>query len=540
MYETYFHLSERPFASVPRTDHYFPAAMIEAARTTLLRSVDRAEGPAIVIGPPGTGKTLLCQLLAEHFRQPCRVALLGTGRLATRRALLQSILYELRQPYRGLDEEELRLGLSDQATLGEESVRPIVLLVDEAHNLPLRLLDELRTLTNLVREGQPAVRLVLFGGRGLEERLANPRLESFSQRLAVRCYLEAFDRGETQQYIEARLAAAGGSTPQIFPPETCQSVHKATDGVPRLINQVCDHAMMLACAAGVTQIEPAHLEEAWADLQQLPTPFSEPAQDAAPGIIEFGGLDDEPAEDEPRGERAADAPPHLLRISPHTEGCEQAETDDLGPDAQIGRIQEILAEVKEDLEPAIAAATAEAEAELEPALAALPQPVGETAADAAAEPSLVDLPQPVDEMLAEPEAEPSPAELSQPLRETLAEAEADLSPDAADNPFRETFAEEEVVVDRCVPAQVSRAWPQPAACKTRAPIRSSAALGRSPRALPIPTTMLRTVPESPIPVPETAIAVDDDPADTAWPTTTIAAVERQQFAGLFAKLRQRS
>jgi type II secretory pathway predicted ATPase ExeA len=486
MYETYFNLNERPFASVSRTDHYFPAATIEAARSTLIRSIGRAEGPAIVVGPPGTGKTLLCRLLAEHFQDSFRVALLGTGRLATRRAMLQAILYELRQPYRGLDEEELRLALSDQATLAEEDGRAIVLLADEAHNLPLRLLDELRMLTNLVRQGQPAVRLVLVGGRGLEERLANPRLESFSQRLAVRCYLEAFDRAETQQYIHARIAAAGGSAAQIFPPETCQSVYKATDGVPRLINQVCDHAMVLACAAGLSRIEPAHLEEAWADLQQLPTPFSDPARDTAPGVIEFGGLEDETAEDEPRGDADADSTRRLLRISPETDESDQPEAGDLEPDAQIGRIQEILAEVREDLDSAVSASSG-----------------------------------------------PAAAEVELPL-------------DESDHPFRETFAEEEVVVDRYVPATARRPLPEAAACE--APLPPPETLeeplgGEIPAGCDFadqgPSPSSQAAPQhAPADDADTS-PVEEDPADTPWPTSTITAVGRQQFGGLFARLRQR-
>ena len=174
-----------------------------------------------------------------------------------------------------------------------------MLLVDEAHHLPLRLLDEIRSLTNLTRDMQPAVRMVLAGSHVLEERFASPKLESFSQRISVRCYLEAFQRSETQAYIQSRLSAGGGQGSEIFPAETCQMVHQATDGVPRLINQVCDHVLLLAYAAGIRRIEPAHVEEAWADLQQLPTPWNAPATASGDGMIEFGGLDDNPLEATP-------------------------------------------------------------------------------------------------------------------------------------------------------------------------------------------------------------------------------------------------
>ncbi len=278
MYETYFNLTERPFTSIPRIDHFYPAAVIDAARNTLARCVDRGEGVAMLIGPSGTGKSLLCQVLAEQFQKTFQVALLASTHLDTRRSLLQAILYELDRPYRGLDEGELRLSLVDYITLSDDCGRGVVLLVDEAHHLPLRLLDEIRSLTNLTRERQPAVRMVLAGGHVLEERFASPKLESFSQRISARCYLEAFPRSETQAYIQTRISACGGRGAEIFPAETCHTVHKATDGVPRLINQVCDHVLLLAYGADVRRIEPAHVEEAWADLQQLPTPWNAPAR----------------------------------------------------------------------------------------------------------------------------------------------------------------------------------------------------------------------------------------------------------------------
>ena len=140
------------------------------------------------------------------------------------------------------------------------------------------------------------MRLVLAGAAVLEERFASPKLDSFSQRLSARCYLEAFNRTETQDYIQWQIDSAGGLGSEVFPEATCQTVFQATGGVPRLVNQVCDHALLLAYVAGRKTIEPANVEEAWADLQQLPTPWSGGAKSEAAdsGVIEFGSLDDSP------------------------------------------------------------------------------------------------------------------------------------------------------------------------------------------------------------------------------------------------------
>jgi type II secretory pathway predicted ATPase ExeA len=302
MYEAFFGLNQRPFPSAPQVEHYFPASAIESARQMLVRCVQRAEGAGMVVGPSGTGKTLLCHLLVQQFHDTFRTVFLANGRLGTRRSLLQAILHGLGQPYRGMDEGELRLALVDYLSVVKNCPNGMLLLIDEAHTLPLKLLDELRVVADIVAGGQLRTRLVLVGGNVLEERFTNPRLESLSQRLVARCYLESFNRLETQDYIQRQVQKAGGAGTEIFPADTCHAVHQATDGVPRLVNQVCDHALILACTDKKRALSPAIIEQAWADLQQLPTPWSgkEKAKAAASGstagstgVVEFGGLVDD-------------------------------------------------------------------------------------------------------------------------------------------------------------------------------------------------------------------------------------------------------
>ena len=121
-----------------------------------------------------------------------------------------------------------------------------MLLVDEAQSLSPALLDELRVMTNLVHGGAPRVRLVLAGSAALEESFANVELESFSQRLSTRCYLAPMTRNETSQYIRAQIAASGGDPDELFVEDAAGAVFEATDGVPRLVNQLCDRALVMA------------------------------------------------------------------------------------------------------------------------------------------------------------------------------------------------------------------------------------------------------------------------------------------------------
>jgi type II secretory pathway predicted ATPase ExeA len=292
MYESFFQFHTRPFPCTPRTDLYFPAASIEHAHYTLARLIERAEGPGLLIGGPGTGKTLVCQMLEDRFRQSFHIVMLNSAQLTTQRALLQHILFELELAYRGLDEGELLLSLMEFLQPGKSPKAGLLLLVDEAHTLPAPVLEGLRTITNVTRNGQPRVRLVLAGGPQLEERFAHPELDCFNQRLAARCYLQPLNYDETCAYVRSQIAKAGAPPDRVIAHDAWQPIYHATDGIPRLINQICDHALMLACMTQRGQLDGRMIDDAWADLQQLPTPWEPTGGEspAATGVIEFGGL----------------------------------------------------------------------------------------------------------------------------------------------------------------------------------------------------------------------------------------------------------
>lgn len=297
MYTQHFGFTRRPFLAAPACELYVPVETMETARERLFRCIERAEGVGLLVGPAGTGKSLLCCMLAEHFRRQHEIIHLACGRIGNRRHLLQAMLYELNQPYRDMAEGELRLALVDYLRRERDERDGVLVVVDEAHSLPFRVLEELRLLLNLVVAGRPRVRLVLAGGPLLEERFAHPKLEPFSQRIVARCYLDALSHREHRQYIRGQLTAAGGDAERIFPDEAIDAVYQATGGVPRLTNQVADHALVLAFANGMDSVTGAVAEEAWADLQQLPTPWHESAASASGGdsgsVIEFGSLVDD-------------------------------------------------------------------------------------------------------------------------------------------------------------------------------------------------------------------------------------------------------
>ena len=273
MYEAFYQLNGRPFVATALAAHYFRTAASESARETALRCVRRSEGTVLVVGGAGIGKSIFCSVIAQHLRPTHQVVPLAGGECVSRPALLQTILHRLGRPYR-MEEGELRLALVDYIGGYSLPTTGLVLVIDEAQLLDVPLLEELRLLTNLVRYDQPCVHLVLAGNHEVEERLAGPRLESFNQRLAARCYLAPFSQAETRAYLAARFSACDGRIERLLTDDAVTRIHQATDGVPRLVNQLCDHALVLGAAAGRLRLDAAAIAEAWADLQQFPAPHA--------------------------------------------------------------------------------------------------------------------------------------------------------------------------------------------------------------------------------------------------------------------------
>lgn len=278
---------DRPFPGVPSSDRYLAIGPIEDARTRICRLIERGEGLGVVIGPAGTGKTLLCQRIAAQYRATFAVVMLGDIRVSSRMGLIQQVLFHLRQPHQGMDEQTMQMTLIDCLTKGNDFARPLLLIIDEAQMLNVELLDEIRMLTNLIRDGRPLVQTILVGNPRLEDPLADPQLESLAQRIAARCYLHPMNHGETAQYVRSMLAVTG----MTINDDAIASVYHACAGVPRLINQLMNQSLDFASLHRKRTVDDACVQHAWADLQQLPSPMLEPQLKPRRAPIEFGELD---------------------------------------------------------------------------------------------------------------------------------------------------------------------------------------------------------------------------------------------------------
>ncbi|MSR57549.1 MAG: AAA family ATPase [Planctomycetaceae bacterium] len=285
MYEENFGLQKRPFSAPPDPNCFFAPEPIQSIVDELLLRAVTGAGIGVITAPAGTGKTLVCRRLALEFAEHFTPVFLASAAFSARRCLLQAILFELGRRYTGMDEQELRLELTVALRSLAHIGRPVVLLVDEAHLLNERLLEEIRSLASLDERSQPLVRVILAGQPGLEMRLMEPGLEAFNQRVACHVYLEPLTRYESRRYIEYRVQRAGGDAAKLFETTALDRIAQAAGGLPRCINQLCDQSLLLCYAREAASVTIELVDEALAALKQLPLRWS----DVVDGSTVFDG-----------------------------------------------------------------------------------------------------------------------------------------------------------------------------------------------------------------------------------------------------------
>lgn len=248
MYKTFYNLKRNPFEITPDPSFLFPTKRHNEALAALYYGVRRRKGFVVLTGEVGTGKTLLLRCLLQLFKQNSDVAYayVFNGRL-TPVEFLQYISGDLGLPAAGANKSALLLQLANYLIARSQKRLTTVLVVDEAHHLSAEILEEIRLLTNLETTEEKLLQILLVGQPELDDKLDSVGLRQLKQRVALRSHLAPLDLNETRGYIERRLRLAGSPEPaDLFPAETVAAVHRHSGGIPRLINTLCENALIAA------------------------------------------------------------------------------------------------------------------------------------------------------------------------------------------------------------------------------------------------------------------------------------------------------
>ena len=311
MYETFYALTKRPFAAAadPQATVETPAVVDVIER--LDRCIRQGRGIGVLTASSGLGKTHLCHRLALLWQSEFQVTLLPSIGFPSGRGLLQAILADLDQPYQGLKETELRIELTAVARTIRAQSSGLILILDEAHRATERVCEEIRLIANLIDSAEPLVRVVLAGNLELEDKLADPDLAGLNERVGELVTIPRLTADEARRYLQERAARADGTLDDLFEPEAVELIVQACGGVPRSLNQLADHSLLLGSVAEHKPVGTLLVREALDDLKRLPLQWQDPlpaaeheppAQAAASAflqnelaenVIEIGSLEDE-------------------------------------------------------------------------------------------------------------------------------------------------------------------------------------------------------------------------------------------------------
>ncbi len=247
MYQQFFGFRDAPFSIAPNPQFLYMSARHQEALAHLLYGVQSDGGFILLTGEVGTGKTTLCRCLLEQIPEDVETAFVLNPKV-TAKQLLASICDEFGIQYpQTASLKKLVDNLNDYLLACHAQHKRAVLIIDEAQNLSRDLLEQLRLLTNLETSERKLLQIILLGQPELLDMLAEDNLRQFSQRITARFHLEALNRNETLSYIEHRLEVVGGNR-EMFSPAAMRKIYRLSGGIPRIINLICDRALLGAYA----------------------------------------------------------------------------------------------------------------------------------------------------------------------------------------------------------------------------------------------------------------------------------------------------
>ncbi len=272
MYEQFFGLKEKPFSLTPDTEYLYRFSGHQEALNVLLVALRNGEGFMRICGEVGTGKTLLCRQVIKLLEDECVIAYLPNP-LLTPLELYQAISSELSLD---IDSEathqQLCLAIFARLVELKKAGQQVVVLIDEAQAMPYRSLEALRLLSNLESEKDKLLHIIFFAQPEFSERLKGSELRQLRQRITFVYELKKLSAQEVSAYLAHRLMVAGYQGSTLFSARASRLVHKASGGIPRLVNLLANKALLVAYGKGAQRISPAFVRRAVADTPGVTLP----------------------------------------------------------------------------------------------------------------------------------------------------------------------------------------------------------------------------------------------------------------------------
>jgi general secretion pathway protein A len=270
MYKSFYNLNRNPFDLTPDPACFVPTVRHNEALAALYYGIRKHKGVVVITGEVGTGKTLLVRCLLRLFKESSEISYsyLFNCRLSATEFLFY-VAADFGIPLSGETKSKLLIDLSKYVSSRGLKGLTTVLIIDEAHNLSMDLLEEIRLLSNLETNEDKLLQIVLIGQPELDEKLDSYDLRPLKQRIALRAHLSALDHSETERYISERLDISGRPQhlPPLFSPEAIAAAYRYSRGFPRVINTLCENALITAYARRMATVTAAIIEDVAKDFR---------------------------------------------------------------------------------------------------------------------------------------------------------------------------------------------------------------------------------------------------------------------------------
>ncbi len=267
MYEQFYGFRAKPFALLPQEEFLFLSKQHRMALDLLVYGLRNQAMFCVVSGDIGTGKTTLMRYLLARNGPNVSVAMI-TGMSGTFEELMQWILSGFGLDYKGRDKIGMQQALIEYLKRQEVRGKRMVLVIDEAQALDAEVLEQLRLFSNINAGRTTLLQTILVGQPGLREILRRSEMRQFAQRVAVDYVLMPLDRDQTLAYIQHRLSLSAQNRTDLFTTDACDAIYNASRGVPRVINLMCDTALVYGYADQKQQIDATVVNEMLADKQR--------------------------------------------------------------------------------------------------------------------------------------------------------------------------------------------------------------------------------------------------------------------------------
>lgn len=260
MYEKFYGFSEKPFNTTPDSKFFFASSKHTEALNSLIYAINERKGFVVITGEIGAGKTTVSRALLNKIDANTKIALI-TNTHITRKELIEQILDDIGVDYTPGGKQKLIKQLNkfliEQLSLDVN----VVVIIDEAQNLTSKVLEEVRMLSNLETEKEKLIQIILMGQPQLKTKLAHAKLEQFKQRVAVNYHIAPLTKNETYEYIKHRIKLVSRGKDQIFSPEAIEALFAYSKGIPRIINLLCDSALLSGYIYETKKITPLIINE---------------------------------------------------------------------------------------------------------------------------------------------------------------------------------------------------------------------------------------------------------------------------------------